>query len=516
MSGRDYLTRGTSLLLLAVAVAALLYFGCVARRWTWDHTAAIRFESDMHNAWNWGSRAAREGYWPLYDRVVAEHPDGRYGLDYVPLRLAVMTLWAGQELKRDPNVTGWKDTYEFNRALLWFNTTMELAAAGAVFVLARMWLRRSGSTGFLTAEWLALIGFAMAWLNPASLLSAHARPTWDAWVAPFYLWAMVAACANWWMLAGCIVAAGAMLKGQQLIAAPVFLVWPLLGLRFGAAARWVLGLTLTSALIVSPWIVPMRPIPIGFIAVLTMIGPAFWLIFRRSETSRLRFPARWLSWMVPAMLAVALWSSAWVFEGSFNWFRVAFAYGAEKYGALEVGGASSLASILQNRFGWHTDMHAWTVPWVGIDLTIDALMIAMYGVLLVVSCLAIRLSEIRKDKAFLLAMAAPWIVYFCVFPKMHERYLLWGAIAACAAASVGLGPALLAVFFSLCQTNMSLYQLLASGNSHQFLYEYSPTLGRSLRFFARGSYPGLAWAILLAAGIWLYLSFSRSRAAGKT
>jgi hypothetical protein len=204
-----------------------------------------------------------------------------------------------------------------------------------------------------------------------------------------------------------------------------------------------------------------------------------------------------------------VWFAAWVFGGSFNWFKIAFVYGAEKFRGLEVGGASCLASILQNRFGWNADMHAWTIPWLGIDLSISHLLICIYGVLLLLSCGAMHLAWRRSDKAFLIAMAAPWIVYFCVFPKMHERYLLWGAICACAAASIGLRTALLAMFFTLCQANMSLYQLLTSGNSRQFLTEISPTLGRSLHRFVGGTYPDSAWAILLAAGIWMYLSFLR-------
>jgi hypothetical protein len=93
---------------------------------------------------------------------------------------------------------------------------------------------------------------------------------------------------------------------------------------------------------------------------------------------------------------------------------------------------------------------------------------------------------------------------------MHERYLLWGAIAACAAAAVGLRPALLAIFFSLCQLTMSLYQLLSIRSANDFMTEISPTFGLSLFRFTRASYPSLGWAILLAAGIWVYLCFLRS------
>jgi hypothetical protein len=132
-----------------------------------------------------------------------------------------------------------------------------------------------------------------------------------------------------------------------------------------------------------------------------------------------------------AVGAVAI--SVLLIGGSFAWFEIAFVYGADKFTGLEVGGASSLAGILQNVYGWRADMPVETLKPLGIDATISHVMIASYAIILVLICFAMFVYERRHDVRFVLAMAAPWIVYFAIFPKMHERYLLWGGLLACAA-----------------------------------------------------------------------------------
>ena len=473
----------------------------------------------MENAWTWGSRAARDGYFALYDEVAAEHPDRKYQLDYAPLRLAVITLWVKHELVLHPDMGGWNGAYELNRPLLLFNAAMELAAALAVFALARMWILRQGGPAahrskrllYLRPEWIALIGFALAWLNPASVINGHGRPATDVWVAPFYLWAIFLACADWWFTAGALIAIGALLKGQQLIvSAPVFVLWPLMGLRFGAIGRWLVGVLLTAGVIVSPWIFPVNFRPVLLVSIAVLLWPVMWFIWNRLPQLK-PIPACWLRWAISSTLAISIWIVGPFFGGSFSWYEIGYKYGVGKFPALETGGASSLASLLQNRFGWRSEMPILQLPLGNSPLTASQLLICIFAVLLVLSVIAMRLAERKNNCVFLIAMAAPWIVYFAVCPQMHERYLLWGAIAACAAPAVGLGPTLLAIFFGLCSTNMSLFQLLNDSNSRSFLTDFSPTLGQTLRFFTRATFPGIAWAILLATAVWLYLSFIPNR-----
>ena len=480
----------------------------------------------MDNAWTWGSRAARDGYFALYDKVAAEHPDRKYELDYAPLRLAVITLWVKRELILHPDMQGWNGAYEVNRPLLLFNEAMELAAALAVFALGRMWLLRQDAGEraaprsrrllHLRPEWIALIGFALAWLNPASVINGHGRPAWDVWVAPFYLWAMFLACADWWFSAGALIAIGALLKGQQLIvSAPVFVLWPLIALRFDAIGRWLVGFLLAAGVIVSPWIFPVSFRSI----VLVLIAVFFWavvgLIWNRVPQLK-SILACWLRWVISATLTLSIWIVGPLFGGSFSWYEIGYKYGAGKFPALETGGASSLASLLQYRFGWRSEMPVLQLPIGNSPLTASQFLICIFAVLLLLSVIAMRLAERKNNCAFLVAMAAPWIVYFAVCPQMHERYLLWGAIAACTAPAVGLGPTLLAIFFGLCSTNMSLFQLLDDSNSRSFLTDFSPTVGQTLRFFARGTFPGIAWAILLATAVWLYLAFTPKRSSAST
>jgi hypothetical protein len=63
---------------------------------------------------------------------------------------------------------------------------------------------------------------------------------------------------------------------------------------------------------------------------------------------------------------------------------------------------------------------------------------------------------------------------------------------------------------------MSLFQLLNDSNSRSFLTDFSPTLGQKFRFFTHATFPGIAWAILLASAVWLYLAFIPKRSSAIT
>jgi hypothetical protein len=501
--------------LLCCVAIGLVVAGLWLRPQVWTETEALRYRPDMENAWRWGGRAAREGYFGLYDRVVESQPalPGRtpnYGLDYVPLRLAVMTIWAHSRLDENQSPRPWQPDYAFNAPLLHLNTAMELAAAIGVFMLARMWARRSDvaraiDRRWLRAEWLALVGFALVWFNPASLISAHGRPTWDVWVTPFYVWAMYAACRDRWVLAGAILGIGAMFKGQQLIVAPVFILWPVFGLRFGAAAKWVVGFLGAIAVITCPWTVGQSVNAACLAIAIASIPLIVWGALRARPLLGIRMPARALTWSVPLAIAFAITSAATLIGGSFAWFDIAFVYGAEKFSGLEVGGASSLAGILQHVYQWRADTPVDMLKSIGIDATISQLLIAIYAIVLLICCFAMRRYDVRQDTRFLLAMAAPWIVYFAIFPKMHERYLLWGALVACTAVACRFGPVLLAIFFSICSTIMSLFQMLPSDRTDEFLTFISPDAGRIVHNFVKPTFPGIGWAILLATAVWVWV-----------
>jgi hypothetical protein len=253
--------------------------------------------------------------------------------------------------------------------------------------------------------------------------------------------------------------------------------------------------------------------PVALVALATLSPIVAWAILRRSPIRGRSLPGRWLKWMVPACFALACALCAARVPGALDPLDVGIRYGADKFKSIEVGGASSLAGILKVRYGYESATPVESLARFGV--TISHVLIAIHALAVVAGAWAMRRFERGGDVRFLLAMAAPWIVYFAVFPKMHERYLLWGAVCGCCCVAVGLGPALLAVFFSLCSLTMSLFQMIPRHRPNLFLVEIGPNAGRILHDAIVPTYPGLGWAILLATAVWIWLTVAGACTARK-
>ena len=132
----------------------------------------------------------------------------------------------------------------------------------AQFCLTRLWVVR-GNGGkprhHFDGIWQGLVAALLIWFSPDILLSAHAWITWDSWVVPWYLCVALLASLDWWFAAGLIMAVGAMFKAQELMVAPIFIIWPLMQWRFGAVLRWLTGLTFGIAVIASGWMLTYLP-----------------------------------------------------------------------------------------------------------------------------------------------------------------------------------------------------------------------------------------------------------------
>ena len=509
--------------ILLLTLAALIWVGLRVRTETWARTEVIRYIPDMQNGWNWGSRAAREGFFGLYDRVADEQskrpkgsPPEENGLDYMPARLAVMTLWAKHELGIDPNTTQWQPAYEFNRPLLEFNTFCESLTAAGLFALACDWSRRDrrptllGRDRPLYGVGLATTVFALAWLNPASLISAHGRPTWDVWVLPFYVWSVFAAGRGAWLTAGCIVGLGVMFKGQLLIVAPFMMLWPMMRFRIGAMLRFVIGVGFSAGLIASPWLVGSSAGPISAVIASTLLPVLLWAVLKRWPILGRSMPGRWLQWAIPLSAASAMAACIPLFHGSLNWLRIGLIYGANKFPGLQIGGADSLAGLLEASFQWKETDVVPALQSIYPGATISHLMIAIYGIGLTAIAWATSRYERRGDRRFVLAVAAPWILYFAVFPKMHERYLLWGAIVGCAGLIVSWGSLGLAMLFCLMSACMSLGQMLWIVHFRSAVGDMTPDQVQMMRKVLWPIYPGMAWAVLMAATVWLWMTLAVS------
>src|SRR6202522_3906677 len=132
--------RAVVWIVILTVSACLFRAGIQLRRWAWENTQGIRFLADVNNLYRWGTDADQNGLFNMYRRIIADYgtdPPRPYGLDYGPLRLTIMTIWAHWVNQKydasdqfDPDVS-----YEFHRPLLMTNAAFEAATAVAMVLV---------------------------------------------------------------------------------------------------------------------------------------------------------------------------------------------------------------------------------------------------------------------------------------------------------------------------------------------------------------------------------------------
>ncbi|MDB5329298.1 MAG: hypothetical protein JWP03_449 [Phycisphaerales bacterium] len=336
--------------LVACVLAASLLSGLRLRVWLWEKTRQpdtyLRLNFDIENGYHWGTEVMRDAtlrasadphgkptdwkYWfpayvGLYDRVEKQSIQEEYNLDYTPARLFTMAAWVRHMRVKYPLVTTWQPPYPYSAPLMWLNESCEVLACLAAFLLVRLWVRRGqearqarlaqgGIVPILSAAeqsrgWVAgLVAALLIWWNTAMICDAHVWPQWEVWILPAYLFGLYLASHNRWLAAGVLVAAGAMMKGQIIMVSALFVLWPLFELRVGAAVRFVVGIAISSAILLSPWLVPNIPAAIwaGSMAIAALVLAAA-CIGPRAR------PWAWLA--APMMALLAIWP----------WLKFAFA-----------------------------------------------------------------------------------------------------------------------------------------------------------------------------------------------
>jgi hypothetical protein len=463
-------------ILAGLVILALLLGGIQLRRSIGENTRHVRYQHDIVNAFYWGNETLKEarrlspdeatanswpgffrGYLALYDRVKDDADENDYGLDYPPLRLLTMAIWSKQVRNEFPSVDG--EHPKLVNPLLKINLLCELVSAVAIFLLVRLCVRRSSLAHSRWSRWLSLeqrasiCGLAaasVAWLEPSMILDAHGWPQWDVWILPFYLFAALAALKNRWFWCGCLLAAGAMFKGQLLFVAPFFVFWPLWQKRWRSALRLLAGFTATAALIVSPWL---------------LRTPVAWAAFAAVAGLCLLFLLRHRSAHQGASFAGILGCAAFVIGaftgGSFAWLELGFIYGSEHYPYLFISSCYNLPSLLAAA-GWSLkdDLLSAHLGSLHFDLTLQwALRLLYVGVLALCARGAARHLRNRDSRA-LIAIAAPWLLMFAVLGQMHERYLMWGAVASAVALGVSIRLSIIHFIISAASTAMIVHVML--------------------------------------------------------
>jgi hypothetical protein len=394
----------------------------------------------------------------LYDRVKREAYRKDYRLDYPPLRLLAMSIWTKKVRTQFPAVDDGHPKHV--KPLLHLNTVFELISVVALFFLVRFWVdRASGATGsrFLhrvpagSRAWVCgLAAASVAWLEPSMILDAHGWPQWDVWILPFYLCAALAASTNRWFWCGCLLAAGAMLKGQLLLVAPFFVLWPLWQKRWTRALLFLAGFSVTTALLVSPWLLRT---PTALVVVALAGSASALLFFGR------RVRHAW-AWVAGTMAAAAFVAGVFA-GGTFAWLQIGFLYGSEHYPYLFISSCYNLPFFL-DRLGWSLKDSLWSFEFGSRYIAVTPqwiLRLAYLGTLALCSLGAARHSR-NRDPRLLIAIATPWLVMFALLGQMHERYLMWGAVVSAVALGVSLRLSVVHFIISAMSTAMIFHVML--------------------------------------------------------
>lgn len=462
--------------MLTLLIAALVVGGIALRSATWEMTQHVRFQRDLVNGFYWGSETLQEasalsgekntaeswpaffrGYLALYDRVQSEAYETDYRLDYPPLRLLAMSIWTKYVRHEFPGVDdGHPDGVE---PLLYINVACELSAAIGIFFLVRLWVRRAA--GATVSRYLhqvptekrgwicGLAAAGVAWFEPSMILDAHGWPQWDVWILPFFIFAALAASTRRWFWCGCLLAAGAMFKGQLLMVVPFFLFWPLWQRRWGRALRFAAGFLSMFALLVSPWL---------------LRSPISWLVvalFTAAPLLLVRGAFRQVAPWIAGIFAVATFATGALGNGSFAWLRVGFLYGSEHYPYLFISSCYNLPSLLDS-FGWSLK-DSFSIYKFGsrsVSITLQWTLRLLYLGGLALCAFGAARHELRRNSRALIAIAAPWLLMFAILGQMHERYLMWGAVVSAVALGINLRLTIAHFVLSLISTAMIAHVML--------------------------------------------------------
>jgi hypothetical protein len=288
-------------------------------------------------------------------------------------------------------------------------------------------------------------------------------------------------------------------------------------------------------------------LPLGWIAAAILILPIYkltkdWSIVGAVMVATgamgmlLHFaPRRTVPYAGCAWIAVALLTCMPLFKTSTGWFDLGIAYGTHHYEKMASGDNNNLAELLQKQWGWDdlmapvftlpkgdlTDsissflvsvdpgvkakLEELKTPDGGFGLPLKYLMVSVWVISLILCSIAASVHDRNRSPRFLIAVVTPWIVFFAVMTQMHQRYLLWGASLSAATVAISPGYAMLNIFLSIVAMSQEMNSMFADGR-----YNNHP-----LHHLIEQWHPGVSWAVLLTAGIFLYTTLKvRSLALG--
>jgi hypothetical protein len=213
---------------------------------------------------------------------------------------------------------------------------------------------------------------------------------------------------------------------------------------------------------------------------------------------------RGLHYAVGLVVAALIVLATVRYDGSLHWMWVGLGQGTHQYQhSTHMGPVNNLASIMGLVYRWSLhDPVQFTLA--GTEVQVESLqrfLRLIYAAGIVLCAVGLAVQSRRDSPRALLALAAPWVVMFAVLGQMHERYFIWAAAVTAAGAAVGVGPVLLHLLVTALATGMMAHSMLG----------FDATFAPAWLTTVRGMHPHVGWAIMLLAGIYLYLSLAPAR-----
>ena len=197
--------------------------------------------------------------------------------------------------------------------------------------------------------------------------------------------------------------------------------------------------------------------PLAVIAVVLILWPLvharwYWELLAIAVMAGLavffRFtPPRAWKYVLVASTATALFLCVPIFNGSMAWYQIGIAYGTRHYLRMGSNTDNNLPALLEQQWNFRLMDPTTTLPpgraanVVGsilntvdhelnyqpgqpVDVPLKYLLVAVYALSLLICSIGAAVQDARGSPRFLIAIAAPWIVFFAVMPQMHEHSAL--------------------------------------------------------------------------------------------
>ena len=211
------------------------------------------------------------------------------------------------------------------------------------------------------------------------------------------------------------------------------------------------------------------------------------------------------SWLVIAF-AAALAIVTFNLGAKFSWWDIGFWYGTQRHPEMQLGNEalSSFGSILNERYGWGSQdsVGTLTVPFSNgpIDLNLHFALGLLYGLMILVCCIGAAIQMRRNDPRFLVAVAAPYVLFPILLPQMSARYFCLPA----ALSTLMVGVSVPMALTCLVLTFVGLATVLVRRPD---LAQLAPQTYR----LVRPMHPDMGWMMLLIALIYVIFSVAPSR-----